>query len=1047
MGLRIAQINAQRSSAAAADLEIIMREGNIDILCLQEPYLYKGKVRGYTSSGCKVIQPDGTNPWVAVVAVEEKLQIFRVACEETEHLLCLHVVSEADEFYLINIYCQFSMRIEPFLINVEKVLNNLNSNKVIVLMDSNARSPLWFSNETDERGKIVEEFLLSRNLFVINEPNNPPTFLSVNGQSNIDVTLVSESMLTVIGGWRVLSDCTTSDHNLIVFDYNRNPVQKREIFKQNIYNIKKANWENLVQLAKERFNDSFVDNLNTLDCDDAVSLFNKLLSDICNLTIPRKKSGRRTVPWWSQDLLKLRIDANRAKRQLLRARRLFMTDRLSSYEDVYKAARNKYVNEIKRRKRETWRNFVTVEGNRDPWSLVYKIVREKLRNAETVCSLKLPSGDMTMCWKDTLEILTRKASPSDVLEMENARHLEIRSLNKKYVNSNIEENITESEIENAMRRLKSNKAPGIDGFHNEVLRTLWMNKGIIIYNILNKCFRDSYFPRSWKTAELVFILKDKNRDRTEIGSYRPIALLPTFGKIYERIIVNRIQEKYADAGMESSRQFGFKSGRSTEDSFLCFREGVASTSKKYVVALFIDIEGAFDNLWWPAIIARVRVAGCSGTLVNIIKSYFNDRSVVTRSKFEKYERKVERGCPQGSILGPAAWNWAMDELLLKIERNFDENAAEVVAYADDLAFLIKANSRREVEEIGQRILQFLKEWCELYKLRVSTAKTTAMLLKGKLHRNRLPILKIDNKNVVYKSECKYLGLIIDDKLNFVMHAKFLRSKMVNFVMSVRRVARERWGIKRHIVDVLYNSVVLPIVTYGAAGWYDRTGHSLVGRNLLAAQRSILLVLSRACRTCATASLQVISGKPPLDLEVTRRGIIAKLKRNKSIIWKNYKFRRRVAEEEFLDLDLDLEIEKLNTEIEREWQRRWFLEKRGRETYNFIKNVSFVRENGWFRPSREVTYLITAYGPINATLFDRGISEEENCYKCGVRETVDHILFDCDLYQDLRDNWLNVQKNEKHKLIINEEMYVSFSEYARCIFEKRKNYKLEIQVHV
>jgi len=314
------------------------------------------------------------------------------------------------------------------------------------------------------------------------------------------------------------------------------------------------------------------------------------------------------------------------------------------------------VNEIKRRKRETWRNFVTEEGNKDPWCLVYKIVREKLRNAETVCSLKLPTGEMTMCWKDPLEILTKKAVPPDSLETENAKHLEIRELNENYVNSNVEENITQSEIEGAMSRLKSNKAPGIDGFHNEILKILWKNKGIVIYNVLNKCLRDSYFPKCWKTAELVFILKDRNRVKTEIGSYRPIALLPTFGKIYERIIVNRIQEKYIDAGIESSRQFGFKANRSTEDSFLSFREGIVSTNKKYVVALFIDIEGAFDNLWWPAITARVQAAGCSSTLVNIIKSYFNDRSVVTKSKFEKFESNVERGCPQGSILGPVAWN-------------------------------------------------------------------------------------------------------------------------------------------------------------------------------------------------------------------------------------------------------------------------------------------------------------------------------------------------------------------------------------------------------
>jgi len=109
---------------------------------------------------------------------------------------------------------------------------------------------------------------------------------------------------------------------------------KKEIYKQDINNIKKANWEKFVQLVKERFNDSFVSRLDALDCDSAVSLFNELLKDICNLTIPKKRNGRRTVPWWSQDLLKLRIIANRAKRQLLRARRLFLTDRLSNYKGV-----------------------------------------------------------------------------------------------------------------------------------------------------------------------------------------------------------------------------------------------------------------------------------------------------------------------------------------------------------------------------------------------------------------------------------------------------------------------------------------------------------------------------------------------------------------------------------------------------------------------------------------------------------------------------------------------------------------------------------------
>lgn len=96
-----------------------MRERNIDILCVQEPYAYNGRVRGFTSSNLRVTQPDCDTPWVSIVSTEERVQIFRVALEETEHIMCVHVITEAEELYIINVYCQFSLPIEPFLEKLE----------------------------------------------------------------------------------------------------------------------------------------------------------------------------------------------------------------------------------------------------------------------------------------------------------------------------------------------------------------------------------------------------------------------------------------------------------------------------------------------------------------------------------------------------------------------------------------------------------------------------------------------------------------------------------------------------------------------------------------------------------------------------------------------------------------------------------------------------------------------------------------------------------------------------------------------------------------
>lgn len=221
-----------------------------------------------------------------------------------------------------------------------------------------------------------------------------------------------------------------------------------------------------------------------------------------------------------------------------------------------------------------------------------------------------------MGWRETFCALMEKAFPSDNLEQEDDRHKNIKDKIEEYFNYNAESPITELEIDKAIRKLKNNKAPGIDMFHNEVLKCLWFKKGAAIFNSFNNCLRETCFPSDWKIAELIFILKDKNKDRSKLNSYRPIALLPTIGKVYERIIMDRIRACYEDLGLDSERQFGFRKKKSTEDAFLTLRRSIIETDKKYAVAVFVDIEGAFDNIWWPALMPRVMSSGCSGTLVD-----------------------------------------------------------------------------------------------------------------------------------------------------------------------------------------------------------------------------------------------------------------------------------------------------------------------------------------------------------------------------------------------------------------------------------------------
>jgi len=299
------------------------------------------------------------------------------------------------------------------------------------------------------------------------------------------------------------------------------------------------------------------------------------------------------------------------------------------------------------------------------------------------------------------------------------------------------------------------------------------------------------------------------------------------GKIFESIIVARIQNKYEE--MPSRKQFGFKAELSTEDALIKFRKGI-DTEKKYVTALFIDIEGAFDNLWWIG--ARERLIAAKCCIVNIFASYFRRRKVIVDGKFQTAVRTMQRGCPQGSIFGPAVWNFCMDFLLTRLEQELDDGKVEAIA--DDLAITIRGGSRTELERLGFRVTDILEEWCVTYKLRVSVEKSCAVMLKGKFDPERHPRFKIGGQSIKYTETVRYLGVIIDKHLNFVAHTKHLREKVLKFVFNIKRVAREEWGLKHNIIEALYNGVILPIVTYGAAAWYDRVDHSHVRRNLSAA---------------------------------------------------------------------------------------------------------------------------------------------------------------------------------------------------------------------
>lgn len=196
------------------------------------------------------------------------------------------------------------------------------------------------------------------------------------------------------------------------------------------------------------------------------------------------------------------------------------------------------------------------------------------------------------------------------------------------------------------------------------------------------CLRTGKFPDRWKIARVV-LMKKEDKPEGEASSYRPLCLLNEHGKVMERLIKNKIEECMTDGGeVLSTNQYEFRTGRSTIDAIIKVRETIENKLNKdlEVVAVSLDIKNAFNSIEWGEIKRAVKRKKLPVYIQKIIGDYLAHRRIVWIGGDGKRQyRKVERGVPQGSVLGPLLWNIVYDSVL----RMTTPADCEIIYYADD----------------------------------------------------------------------------------------------------------------------------------------------------------------------------------------------------------------------------------------------------------------------------------------------------------------------------------------------------------------------------
>ena len=389
----------------------------------------------------------------------------------------------------------------------------------------------------------------------------------------------------------------------------------------------------------------------------------------------------------------------------------------------------------------------------------------------------------------------------------------------------------EEEIQRIIDKLPNKRSSGYDNIDNILLKEISRGLLGILSTIFNESLREGIFPEVFKLAEVVPLHKGKTT--TALDNYRPISLLCTISKILEKIVYKRIYEFLTNTGQITSSQYGFRANHGCDHAIgELLSELVKNMQRKETTAcLFLDLSKAFDTLLHNVILQKMEQYGVRGTCLSWMKSYLDKRLMRVKcttpesSKPIKSETKrVEYGTPQGSCLGPLLFLIFCNDLNLQLQH------LRSIQFADDTTVYMGHTNKNYLQFCVEDDLLRLQDWFRANKLTLNAGKTVALIFDSngtnRKHTKRSNTidsnqmqLYLDKIKIPILSVTKFLGIWVDDKLNWNSHIDKLETRLRTKLCMLRRGQNL---LTTHAKKVLYFAQIHSLLTYGLVIWGSMT---------------------------------------------------------------------------------------------------------------------------------------------------------------------------------------------------------------------------------
>ena len=281
--------------------------------------------------------------------------------------------------------------------------------------------------------------------------------------------------------------------------------------------------------------------------------------------------------------------------------------------------------------------------------------------------------------------------------------------------------------------------------------------------------------------------------------------------------------------------------------------------KEYTSVAFLDIEGAFNNVYPEATVDALLKLGISAPIVKLISFLLTSRIVSSTIGEATVERQVSRGTPQGGIISPLLWVVVVNELL----NSMSNSGIKVIAYADDVGVICQGKYPQTLCEIMDNALSILSEWAIICGLGVNPNKTELVLFTRKYKISKLIPPKLNNTNIIFSESAKYLGITFDKKLNWNLNT-IERIKKANIALFACKTAiGKRWGFTPKTIHWIFTAVVRPIILYGVLVWWTSLTKLSTLKSFQKVQRSAMLCITGVLRTVPSEALSTILYLQPL----------------------------------------------------------------------------------------------------------------------------------------------------------------------------------------